>query len=118
MHVGCVYCHSCGMFVLAGRHGFRKSRLLLRSLLRQRRTKETESIKVCLQSHAASLMATDVMTLNELTSVCLCGFFSARSVKSSGIGRLLVTILEATELKAGKPNGERRQSDDRDGHSL
>lgn len=32
--------------------------------------------------------------------------FSARSVKASGIGRLLVTILEATELKAGKPNGE------------
>uniref|UniRef100_A0A8D3BPI8 Intersectin 2b n=1 Tax=Scophthalmus maximus TaxID=52904 RepID=A0A8D3BPI8_SCOMX len=32
--------------------------------------------------------------------------YQARSVKSSGIGRLLVTILEATELKAGKPNGK------------
>lgn len=114
MPMGCAYCHSRGMFVLAGRRGFRKSRLLLRSSLRQRRANEKGSIKVCLHSHAASLMATDVMTLDELTSVCLC-VFSARSVKSSGIGRLLVTILEATELKAGKPNGERQQSDDRDG---
>ncbi|XP_069378408.1 intersectin-2b isoform X2 [Paralichthys olivaceus] len=32
--------------------------------------------------------------------------YQARSVKSSGIGRLLVNILEATELKAGKPNGK------------
>ncbi|XP_058485779.1 intersectin-2b isoform X2 [Solea solea] len=32
--------------------------------------------------------------------------YQGRSVKSSGIGRLLVTILEATELKAGKPNGK------------
>uniref|UniRef100_A0A3P8VF93 Intersectin 2b n=1 Tax=Cynoglossus semilaevis TaxID=244447 RepID=A0A3P8VF93_CYNSE len=32
--------------------------------------------------------------------------YQARSIKSSGIGRLLVTILEATELKAGKPNGK------------
>ncbi|TMS13090.1 Intersectin-2 [Larimichthys crocea] len=32
--------------------------------------------------------------------------YQARSVKASGIGRLLVTILEATELKAGKPNGK------------
>ncbi|XP_008298692.1 intersectin-2b isoform X1 [Stegastes partitus] len=32
--------------------------------------------------------------------------YQARSVKTSGIGRLLVTILEATELKAGKPNGK------------
>lgn len=32
--------------------------------------------------------------------------FTARSMKGSGIGRLLVTILEATELKAAKPNGE------------
>uniref|UniRef100_A0A672GQ52 Intersectin 2b n=1 Tax=Salarias fasciatus TaxID=181472 RepID=A0A672GQ52_SALFA len=31
---------------------------------------------------------------------------AARSVKASGIGRLLVTVLEATELKAGKPNGK------------
>uniref|UniRef100_A0A671UUI1 Intersectin 2b n=1 Tax=Sparus aurata TaxID=8175 RepID=A0A671UUI1_SPAAU len=30
--------------------------------------------------------------------------YQARSVKASGIGRLLVTILEATELKACKPN--------------
>uniref|UniRef100_A0A8C5GW75 Intersectin-2-like n=1 Tax=Gouania willdenowi TaxID=441366 RepID=A0A8C5GW75_GOUWI len=30
----------------------------------------------------------------------------AYQVKTSGIGRLLVTILEATELKAGKPNGK------------
>lgn len=37
--------------------------------------------------------------------VCVC-VFAARSVKASGIGRLLVTILEATELKPGKPNGE------------
>ncbi|XP_068181807.1 intersectin-2b isoform X2 [Antennarius striatus] len=29
---------------------------------------------------------------------------ASRSVKGSGIGRLLVTILEATELKASKPN--------------
>ncbi|TNN60807.1 Intersectin-2 [Liparis tanakae] len=32
--------------------------------------------------------------------------YQARSVKASGIGRLLVTILEATELKPGKPNGK------------
>ncbi|XP_060897055.1 intersectin-2b [Labrus mixtus] len=32
--------------------------------------------------------------------------YQARSVKTSGIGRLLVTILEATELKAGKSNGK------------
>ncbi|XP_022595239.1 intersectin-2-like isoform X1 [Seriola dumerili] len=32
--------------------------------------------------------------------------YQARSVKATGIGRLLVTILEATELKAGKPNGK------------
>ncbi|XP_069549849.1 intersectin-2b isoform X1 [Brachyistius frenatus] len=32
--------------------------------------------------------------------------YQARSVKTSGIGRLLVTILEATELRAGKPNGK------------
>ncbi|CAG5853966.1 unnamed protein product [Menidia menidia] len=32
--------------------------------------------------------------------------YQARSMKASGIGRLLVTILEATELKAGKPNGK------------
>ncbi|XP_018522386.1 intersectin-2b [Lates calcarifer] len=32
--------------------------------------------------------------------------YQARSVKASGIGRLLVTILEATELKAKKPNGK------------
>ncbi|XP_028329263.1 intersectin-2b isoform X2 [Gouania willdenowi] len=32
--------------------------------------------------------------------------YQARAVKTSGIGRLLVTILEATELKAGKPNGK------------
>ncbi|CAN9506941.1 unnamed protein product [Ophioblennius macclurei] len=31
---------------------------------------------------------------------------AARSVQVSSIGRLLVTILEATELKAGKPNGK------------
>uniref|UniRef100_A0A668A8C6 Intersectin 2b n=1 Tax=Myripristis murdjan TaxID=586833 RepID=A0A668A8C6_9TELE len=32
--------------------------------------------------------------------------YQARSMKASGIGRLLVTILEATELKACKPNGK------------
>ncbi|KAM7423893.1 hypothetical protein PAMA_000317 [Pampus argenteus] len=32
--------------------------------------------------------------------------YQARSVKASGVGRLLVTILEATELKAAKPNGK------------
>ncbi|XP_029281824.1 LOW QUALITY PROTEIN: intersectin-2-like [Cottoperca gobio] len=32
--------------------------------------------------------------------------YQARSVKTSGIGRLLVIILEATELKPGKPNGK------------
>ncbi|XP_061601328.1 intersectin-2b [Cololabis saira] len=32
--------------------------------------------------------------------------YQARSVKASGIGRLLVTILEAIELKAAKPNGK------------
>ncbi|XP_056873160.1 intersectin-2-like isoform X3 [Takifugu flavidus] len=32
--------------------------------------------------------------------------YQARSVKATGIGRLLVTILEATELKAAKPNGK------------
>ncbi|XP_029001279.1 intersectin-2b isoform X2 [Betta splendens] len=32
--------------------------------------------------------------------------YQARSIKATGIGRLLVTILEATELKAAKPNGK------------
>ncbi|XP_048861414.1 intersectin-2-like [Brienomyrus brachyistius] len=32
--------------------------------------------------------------------------YQARSLKTSGIGRLLVTILEATELKPCKPNGK------------
>ncbi|KAM4602595.1 intersectin-2b [Polymixia lowei] len=32
--------------------------------------------------------------------------YQARSLKASGIGRLLVTILEATELKPCKPNGK------------
>uniref|UniRef100_A0A673C9U7 Intersectin 2b n=1 Tax=Sphaeramia orbicularis TaxID=375764 RepID=A0A673C9U7_9TELE len=32
--------------------------------------------------------------------------YQARSVKTTGIGRLLVTILEATELKAAKPSGK------------
>ncbi|XP_056135301.1 intersectin-2b [Lampris incognitus] len=32
--------------------------------------------------------------------------YQARSLKASGIGRLFVTILEATELKACKPNGK------------
>uniref|UniRef100_A0A087Y0V7 Intersectin 2b n=2 Tax=Poecilia formosa TaxID=48698 RepID=A0A087Y0V7_POEFO len=32
--------------------------------------------------------------------------YQARSIKGTGIGRLLVTILEATELKAAKPNGK------------
>lgn len=32
--------------------------------------------------------------------------FQSRSVKATGIGRLLVTILEATELKAAKPTGK------------
>uniref|UniRef100_I3KKC9 Intersectin 2b n=1 Tax=Oreochromis niloticus TaxID=8128 RepID=I3KKC9_ORENI len=32
--------------------------------------------------------------------------YQARSMKGSGIGRLLVTILEATELRAAKPNGK------------
>ncbi|XP_041704207.2 intersectin-2 [Coregonus clupeaformis] len=32
--------------------------------------------------------------------------YQARSLKASGIGRLLVTILEATELKSCKPNGK------------
>lgn len=35
------------------------------------------------------------------------GVLVARSVKASGIGRLLVTVLEATELRAAKANGER-----------
>ncbi|XP_051579333.1 intersectin-2b isoform X2 [Myxocyprinus asiaticus] len=32
--------------------------------------------------------------------------YLSRSMKASGIGRLLVTILEATELKSSKPNGK------------
>ncbi|XP_071238377.1 intersectin-2-like [Salvelinus alpinus] len=32
--------------------------------------------------------------------------YQARSLKASGIGRLLVTVLEATELKSCKPNGK------------
>uniref|UniRef100_A0A673MGM3 Intersectin-2-like n=1 Tax=Sinocyclocheilus rhinocerous TaxID=307959 RepID=A0A673MGM3_9TELE len=32
--------------------------------------------------------------------------YFSRSMKASGIGRLLVTILEATELKSSKPNGK------------
>ncbi|KAE8605248.1 hypothetical protein XENTR_v10015042 [Xenopus tropicalis] len=32
--------------------------------------------------------------------------YQARSQKSSGIGRLLVHVIEATELKASKPNGK------------
>lgn len=39
----------------------------------------------------------------------MCVFVSARSLKSSGIGRLLVTVAEAQELKACKPNGEEYQ---------
>ena len=40
----------------------------------------------------------------------LTGLFSsfvARSQKTSGIGRLMVHVIEATELKACKPNGKR-----------
>lgn len=33
-------------------------------------------------------------------------FVLARSLKTSGIGRLLVTVTEAQELKACKPSGE------------
>lgn len=40
--------------------------------------------------------------------VCVC--VSARSLKTSGIGRLLVTVTEAQELKACKPNGEDRRA--------
>lgn len=32
--------------------------------------------------------------------------FVARSQKTSGIGRLMVQVIEATELKACKPNGK------------
>lgn len=32
--------------------------------------------------------------------------FVARSQKTSGIGRLMVHVIEATELKACKPNGK------------
>ena len=46
---------------------------------------------------------TNVMISLLIHRVCV---FAARSVKASGIGRLLVTILEATELKPAKPNGE------------
>lgn len=36
----------------------------------------------------------------------MCLSVLARSLKTSGIGRLLVTVTEAQELKACKPNGE------------
>lgn len=45
-------------------------------------------------------------TVLEMSNLCV---FPARSLKSSGIGRLLVTVTEAQELKACKPNGENTQ---------
>lgn len=42
-------------------------------------------------------------TVLQMSHLCV---FPARSLKSSGIGRLLVTVTEAQELKACKPNGE------------
>lgn len=46
------------------------------------------------------------MMAAKVSGLTCVGVLAARSVKATGIGRLLVTILEATELKAAKPNGE------------
>lgn len=46
------------------------------------------------------LCACSEKTLTGLSS------FAARSQKTSGIGRLMVHVIEATELKACKPNGK------------
>lgn len=47
-----------------------------------------------------------LQTVPEMSNLCV---FPARSLKSSGIGRLLVTVTEAQELKACKPNGKNTQ---------
>lgn len=93
------------VFVFSGLRGFRRSRLRLKNLLRPKRKKGKRPIKVCFYTPTTTLMATNVL-ISGLIDLCVC-LFAARSVKASGIGRLLVTILEATELKAAKPNGER-----------
>lgn len=75
------------------------------SIGRVYRDGEEETGKELPRLVSASLTPTNVSQVN----CVLCVFVSAaRSVKATGIGRLLVTILEATELKAAKPNGETR----------
>lgn len=87
-------------YVFAGQRGFRRSRQHLKNSLRLKRSNGKRLIKVCHQTDTTSTIAASISRLT-----CL-GVFPARSVKATGIGRLLVTILEATELKAAKPNGE------------
>ena len=90
-----------------GQRGFRRLRLRLKNSLRQKRRKGKRPIKVCHGTHTADGNRCDDLWVNSCVCVCVCVcVFAARSVKASGIGRLLVTILEATELKACKPNGE------------
>lgn len=93
--------------MFSGQRGFRRSKLRLKNLLKQKRKKGKRPIKVGLCTHTATLInQCDDLCINQPVFLCMC-LFAARSVKGNGIGRLLVTILEATELKASKPNGER-----------
>lgn len=50
----------------------------------------------------------DLLPVLTFQPVCLflTSLFLARSQKTSGIGRLMVQVIEATELKACKPNGK------------
>ncbi len=66
------------------------------------------SLHLHILSHCSQCDASVLIDLAGLIDLCVCVCVSAaRSVKASGIGRLLVTVLEATELKASKSNGER-----------
>lgn len=57
----------------------------------------TEALQHCF----FTLVAVYILGVTQLTSS-----FVARSQKTSGIGRLMVHVIEATELKACKPNGK------------
>lgn len=91
--------------VFSGRRGFRRLRWRLRNLLRLKRKKGTRFIKVCVYTPRATFVSPKRDNLKQSFKLSV-HVFTARSMKGSGIGRLLVTILEATELKAAKPNGE------------
>lgn len=91
--------------VFSGRRGFRRLRWRLRNLLRLKRKKGTRFIKVCVYTPRATFVSPKRDNLKQSFKLSV-HVFTARSMKGSGIGRLLVTIQEATELKAAKPNGE------------